>query len=140
MRRPLSLTRNEDGAVAVEFALVVPVFLMMVFGIVDLGRAYYTLNYLVSAAREGARYASMLTDPSATPDSVRLAVQNAGIGLGSGAIPSNQVGVTVDRTLNTVTVTIQNYPFKLITPFASTVGASTILLSKSATYHWESHP
>ncbi|MDB4874253.1 MAG: TadE family protein [Gemmatimonadetes bacterium] len=133
----LAFRRDEDGAVAVEFALVVPVFLLMVFGIVDLGRAYYTVNNLVSAAREGARYASVLPDPTAIADSVRLVVANTGNGLGAGAIPSSLVDVAVDRTLNTVTVTVRNYPFKLITPFAGTIGRSTILMSKSATFHWE---
>lgn len=39
-----------------EFALVIPILMMVVLGIVDLGRGVYSYNVLASAAREGARY------------------------------------------------------------------------------------
>ncbi|HET8777662.1 MAG TPA: TadE family protein [Candidatus Limnocylindria bacterium] len=43
----------------VEFALVLPIFLLMLFGIVDLGRYVYMNSTLSQAAREGARLASV---------------------------------------------------------------------------------
>lgn len=51
--------KSERGAVAVEFALLLPVLLLLVIGIMEFGRAY---NIQVSAsegAREGARYAAV---------------------------------------------------------------------------------
>jgi hypothetical protein len=47
--------RNERGAVAVEFALVVPVLLLLVLGMIDFGRLWFTQVSLSQAAREGAR-------------------------------------------------------------------------------------
>jgi hypothetical protein len=47
--------RNECGAVAVEFALVMPVLLLFVLGIIDFGRLWFTQVSLTQAAREGAR-------------------------------------------------------------------------------------
>ncbi|MDP3182988.1 MAG: pilus assembly protein [Desulfobaccales bacterium] len=48
--------RRQQGGVAVEFALLLPVFLLLVFGIVDFGHAWYLKQELTSASREGARY------------------------------------------------------------------------------------
>jgi Flp pilus assembly protein TadG len=46
------------GAALVELALVLPVVLMMVFGITELGRALFQLNSLAKAADGGVRYLS----------------------------------------------------------------------------------
>ncbi len=45
--------RSESGAAAVEFALVVPILLLLVLGIIEFGRAYNIQNSLSAAAREG---------------------------------------------------------------------------------------
>ena len=50
---------GEKGAVAVEFALILPIFLMLVFGIVEFGRAYNIQVSLSEAARETARYTAI---------------------------------------------------------------------------------
>ncbi|MCK9378389.1 MAG: pilus assembly protein [Syntrophobacterales bacterium] len=50
--------RGEHGAIAVEFAIILPVLLLLVFGIVDLGHAWYMKHLMSDASREGARYAS----------------------------------------------------------------------------------
>jgi len=46
---------DEDGAAVVEFALVLPLLLLIIWGIIEIGRAFYTINNAASAAREGAR-------------------------------------------------------------------------------------
>lgn len=55
---PLGSERDK-GAVAVEFALVLPVFLMLVLGIFEFGRAFNIQVSLSEAARESARYAAI---------------------------------------------------------------------------------
>lgn len=47
----------DRGQALVEFALVFPIFLLIVFGIVDAGRLIFAYNALSNAAREGARVA-----------------------------------------------------------------------------------
>lgn len=49
--------RGERGATAVEFALVAPVFLLFVLGIIDLGRLFYIKNIMQYAVEQTARYA-----------------------------------------------------------------------------------
>lgn len=43
------------GAALVEFAIILPVMLIILLGIIDLGRVFYTYEALANAAREGAR-------------------------------------------------------------------------------------
>jgi Flp pilus assembly protein TadG len=51
----LTMGRRERGAVAVEMAIILPLLLLVVGGIVDFGRAAFTQNVVTNAAREGAR-------------------------------------------------------------------------------------
>jgi TadE-like protein len=50
---------NEKGSTLVEFALTVALFLVMLFGIVDFGRALYTYHFLSNAARDATRWAAV---------------------------------------------------------------------------------
>jgi len=43
----------------VEFALILPLFLLLVFGTLEFGRAYYDMHLITNAAREGARLGSL---------------------------------------------------------------------------------
>ena len=47
------------GQSLVEFALVIPIFLMMLFAVIDMGRLVYINNALAEGAREGARWGSV---------------------------------------------------------------------------------
>ncbi|HWH28522.1 MAG TPA: TadE/TadG family type IV pilus assembly protein [Mycobacteriales bacterium] len=50
---------SDDGAAAVEFALVMPILFLVVFAIVDFGRAYFATSTLSHAAREGVRVVAL---------------------------------------------------------------------------------
>ena len=56
--------RRQRGQSLVEFALVFPIFAILLFGIIDLGRYVYTANALSNGAREGARAASVGVRPT----------------------------------------------------------------------------
>lgn len=58
-RRPARNAPRDRGAAAVEFALLLPVLLFLVFGIIDFGRALNAQITLTQAAREGARLAAL---------------------------------------------------------------------------------
>jgi Flp pilus assembly protein TadG len=49
--------KNRRGAAAVEFAIVAPVFFLMVLGMIEFGRMIMVQQVLTSASREGARVA-----------------------------------------------------------------------------------
>jgi Flp pilus assembly protein TadG len=58
-RRASGQAARDRGAAAVEFALLLPVLLLLVFGIIDFGRALNAQITLTQAAREGARLAAV---------------------------------------------------------------------------------
>lgn len=59
------------GVAAVEFALVVPLLLVVLFGIIDFGFMLYDKAMLTNAAREGARAGIVLRETRLTLDEVR---------------------------------------------------------------------
>ena len=53
-------TRSSEGAQGmVEFAILLPILLFVVFAAIDVGRVVYTYNAISSAAREGARLVAL---------------------------------------------------------------------------------
>jgi Flp pilus assembly protein TadG len=63
--------RNRRAAAAVEFAIVAPIFLLMVFGMIEYGRMVMVYQILTNASREGARAAVL---DGATTSSVTTSV------------------------------------------------------------------
>jgi Flp pilus assembly protein TadG len=51
--------RSDTAAVAVEFALILPLLITLIFAITDFGRLFYADISITSASREGARYSSL---------------------------------------------------------------------------------
>ena len=76
--------RDENGAVAVEFVLLLPVLIMILFGIISFGIAFWKMEIYVSAAREGARYAAVRCASDSTTGCtnglIATKVQSAAVG------------------------------------------------------------
>jgi len=53
--------RGESGAAMVEFAILLPVLLLIILGILQFGLMFYTKYVITAASREGARYATIYT-------------------------------------------------------------------------------
>jgi len=62
MKIGLSKTEGSGrrGQAVVEFALILPLFMLLLFAAIEFGRAYYELHLLANAAREGSRAGSLL--------------------------------------------------------------------------------
>jgi len=112
----------ERGAALVEFALAVPLLLVVIAGIVDFGFLFQRYEVVTNAAREGARMATLpgYSDPNVIDAYVRSYVQK-GLSLSTGAMstvmPSGSVtvsyadltvpaAVTGTMTVSTVTVNV----------------------------------
>jgi Flp pilus assembly protein TadG len=85
MRHPIKrrLRRRSHGQALTEFALVFPVFILLLVAILDAGRAVFVYNGLTNAAREGARLAIVNQDPATVAQRVQemafgAAISNAG--------------------------------------------------------------
>ena len=77
--------QSERGAELIEFALILPLLLAMLAGIVDFGRMFQRMEVTTNAAREGARLATLPGYSQADVQSRVAAYMNAGIGTGAGA-------------------------------------------------------
>ena len=101
--------RETRAGAMVEFAIVAPVLILLVFGIAEFGRFFFLLNNLTNAAREGARRAAI--EPTFNSAMIvgvvreRIFDTNKATG---GTIKVEQVGAAPNQT---VRVTITNYPF-----------------------------
>ncbi len=89
--------RKRRGAVAVEFAMVAPAMLAIVVGLLELSRVFTVQNTLETAAREGARFASLdrsglVPDGETTNSKLIKDVKNF---LASAGINKNDLTVTV---------------------------------------------
>ncbi len=90
MRRLRAFRRDESGAALVEFAIVVTLLLVIVFGAFDVGRYYTIRSRLTSAVREGARFGAVLTESNADQASIRSYTKLRFVGTGF-----DTVGMTV---------------------------------------------
>ena len=132
-RRFLKRTR---GAAIIEFALVVPILFLLVWGIISFTRAYQRLNALTSSLREGARVASTL-DKIQTDASRRTLVRSHIHTF------STAFGYTVDTSLVTidassgteVSVRVVNYP--VFSGISILFGLNNITVSRNAIFRCE---
>lgn len=69
-------SRKERGAAAVEFAILLPVLVVIIFGAIAFGLAFSKLETYISAAREGARYAAVHCQPDAASCTSQTLIAN----------------------------------------------------------------
>ena len=109
--------RDERGASAVEFAMIVPLLVAIVVGIAEFGHAFQVQGTLSAAAREGARVMALQNNPAAAREAVRDAATSLDPGITDPQIsinpPSCPVGVT-GTTLVELTI---DYPMPFLTGF-----------------------
>ncbi|MDA2979893.1 MAG: TadE/TadG family type IV pilus assembly protein [Actinomycetota bacterium] len=118
--------RFESGSAVVEFALIMPLVLVLLLGVVEVAVIARTEIQLVHATREGAREAAASPDTSRAAAAVR------------GALGSNRsdarIAVSRPSTVGhkaTVTVSL---PYRIATPI---FGGFTVTLSSTATMRVE---
>jgi hypothetical protein len=63
-RRPIGRARgrDQDGVAAVEFALIFPILVLLVLGIIEFGAGFHAWDATQNAAREGARLGAVSSD------------------------------------------------------------------------------
>lgn len=124
--------RDTRGSAAVQFAFVAPVLILMILGIVDMGRLGMTISTMRSAAIDAARFASLRGAESPTPATVAtitdfakdraVGVPSADIAVAVTWLPDNKSGSQVKVQLN--------YDFEMFVSWLTPL--PTIQLAKSS--------
>jgi Flp pilus assembly protein TadG len=94
---------SERGAVAAELALMLPILLMLMFGMLQLGLTYQRQEAVHAAAREGARVASLPTTTTAQACARSAAALT---GTGFTALPTCTATANCSDSTGDVTVTV----------------------------------
>jgi Flp pilus assembly protein TadG len=129
LRRLFFRTRtNESGQTLVEFSLILPFMLVLIFALVDFGRAFHTWLVVTNAAREGARAAATQKDMNQIQTRINDSL---------GSLDSSKLTITLTNVQGTRGEPIEvdlAYDFEFVTPLGGmasvlsggNVGAPTI--------------
>jgi Flp pilus assembly protein TadG len=142
LRRLRPTTRGQALA---EFAIILPVFLLMLALAVDFGRLFFTYVQVHNAAREAAAFAATAPTDLTTITALANGEKSGQMQRGESTITvtatcANPAGLTIACTAasggagpgNTVTVNVRA-PFQLLTPFVGSIVGSSVNMNVSAT-------
>jgi Flp pilus assembly protein TadG len=124
---------DRGGAAAVEFALVLPLFLMLVLGAIDFGKLFLTRNALNSAVQQAGRYA--MINPRTL--NCNTQIQNAAVTIARGlSLPSpTATAVTSQSTIgtggNAASVWVTDITVTLAVPMTGFVLSPTVSVSQT---------
>ena len=140
--------RRENGTHMVEFAIALPVMLMMLAGLAEFGRFFYTYTTLTSAVRAGARHACKWERNASWtfPETSNMVVYGDFGGSGTAILPGlTTANVVVQANgpsvynIDSVTVKIVNYKYKPLFDLGKLTGipalSLNIDLNANATMH-----
>lgn len=113
---PPTFEDAQRGAVAVELALLLPLLLILVLGIVEFGRAYNADIEVTGAAREAVRTMAVTSDQAQARNNAITAASSLNPALTPGNISFN-LGTCVGQPANTNVQATINYELPFITGF-----------------------
>lgn len=129
------LLKNEKAQSMVEFALILPIIILLLFGILEFGRIYYSQIVLVRTAREAVRMCALGKSDQEVIDKIFEIT----------SLPDTMENLRVEEILppegerktgDAVTVKI-SYKLPLITPFFFSSPANLLTLKAQATMRME---
>jgi Flp pilus assembly protein TadG len=129
-----SILKDRKGQNIVEFALVVPMLLLLVFGIAEFGRAWMTQNILTGAAREAVR---LLAVPAPAGGPTAANARAVAVLASAGITADNLVVADAPAAYLPVSVTISyNFPV-VVVGFIPGLDCTTIPLTSTTTMRRE---
>ena len=120
--------RNRRGQALVEFALVLPILMLMVVGLIEMARAWNLHQVITDASREGCRLAVIDANPAVTQGQVDTAIMDR---VASAGFNPAHVTITYPNGFHTGTGNVTAcrvkvlYQFGLLRPLMRIVSPST---------------
>lgn len=128
--------RREDGQAMVEFALILPLLILLLCGIIDFGWIFGNQITMNNASREAARFMAINYDTTKTltqNQTVATGIMQARLS----TMDDGSLVVTLTTNGDTVTVSA-SYPLPILTPLLSTIlGDDTINIDSSTSMRLE---
>lgn len=141
---------GRSGATALEYALVLPAFVLLMFGTIELGRYFFTAQLVQTIAAEAARVAVIdysKSDRTAGTDCANLSSLSTAqiaffetikstINAKTPFLNINNLGICINYSLASGVVTLRvrvEYPFSTVVPMAALTFLSGRTISESAT-------
>ena len=132
--------RSDRGAAAVEFALVAPLLIFVIFALVDVGMMFHTKASIAAGAREAVRGA--MYDSLATTTTIANRINTfTTFDVTPAQITYTKCPATTDPTFSTSRASVAvAYPYAYITPVNSLAGffgvpmSATIMIRETATF------
>jgi Flp pilus assembly protein TadG len=131
--------KDQKGVAAIEFAIILPVLIVLLFGFIEFSILLYDKAMLTNASREGARAGIVYSDPNPITDNdIRAVVNNYCashlISFGTGSAVNTAISRTMESFGNALTVTVTyQYDFLVLPNFVTTLmggvnlGAETVM-------------
>lgn len=105
----MSTAHKEKGAAAVEAAILLPVLLLLLFGVMEFAYAFHTQITLTNAARDGVRVMAITNNPDRAREAATAAASTLNPGLVASnfspaptTCPTGTAGTTTSRTTFTI--------------------------------------
>jgi Flp pilus assembly protein TadG len=124
--------KREDGAAAVEFAIVLPLLMLILFGIIEFGLILYNQEVITNASREGARFGIVIGTPRPSTGQIQGVVNtyltNSGLNVGNATV--NVAGAQGASGSDLTVSVVYPYDFLVLPNFVASLSDS---LNLSAT-------
>ena len=117
LRRRGSAYSDSAGVAAVEFALVLPLFLLLILALIDFGRMFFVIESVTSASREGARYSSLYSNGVPTSGDVTNLVNSSAPGAATLSQLRTNVTLTVVQSPCSTSILNENTTVQVSTNF-----------------------
>jgi Flp pilus assembly protein TadG len=112
--------KNQRGVALVEFALILPMLVMLLFLTTEFGRAYYQYDTITKSVRQAARYLSVRAQGRDIANAKNIIVYGNPAGTGAPLVPGLTLSNVPDPVwstagsypvMNTVTVSVTGFTF-----------------------------
>ena len=125
------ILKNQNGGAAVEFAIIIPLLVLLVAGILDISLLVYNQQVITNASREGARAGITRADDNAVGQIVDTYCQDRLITFGSAESPTTSFTYDAGKPFQTDFSVMVTYNYHFLIPAILDLGITKTLNAKT---------